>query len=287
MKIYKCINIKRMYCLLFPVFLMSAACAFFFSRDETAADETVPLPVIMYHSICNGISNEYTVTPQQVESDLAALKANGYTSVTAQQLVDFTAGCGKLPEKPVLITLDDGFYNNLLNLLPLLEKYDMYAVIAVVGRYTDEIAAADPHVERYSYLTWEDCRKLADSGRIELADHTYDMHSLNNGRKGCGKNDGEDEESYRAAIMADIGRAQEEISGNTGIEPFIFAYPFGIVSRESIPVMRELGFSVTLTCREKVNIISHDPDCLIGLGRFNRSGYISTDELIERISLAK
>ena len=107
--------------------------------------------------------------------------------VTAEKLISYTRGVGKLPEKPVLITFDDGFYNNLSIALPLLEKHDMRAVVSIVGRYTDDYAAADPHADCYSYLTWADISELAASGRVEIGSHTYDMHSRSGLRQGCAK----------------------------------------------------------------------------------------------------
>ena len=107
------------------IFLIGAVIILWGKTLLTKAEEPVRLPVIMYHSICERTPNEYIVTPQQAESDLAWLKEHGYTSVSAQQLIEYTHGKGSLPDKPVLITLDDGFYNNLSEFLPLLEKYDM------------------------------------------------------------------------------------------------------------------------------------------------------------------
>ncbi|MCD7891946.1 MAG: hypothetical protein LUG26_09530 [Ruminococcus sp.] len=69
----------------------------------------------------------------------------------------------------------------------------------------------------------------------------------------------------------------------TGSVPFVFAYPYGIVSRESLPVLRENGFLITLTCREIPNYITHDADCLFGLGRYNRSSLYSTEEYMQKL----
>ena len=64
----------------------------------------------------------------------------------------------------------------------------------------------------------------------------------------------------------------------------MFTYPFGAVSRESLPVIRENGFLMTLTCRERANLITRDPDCLYGIGRFNRSGLTTTETFMRRIT---
>jgi len=254
-----------------------------FSSAESEPEEAVKLPVIMYHSVYGRQPSEYVVTPEQLESDLSWLSENGYRTVTAQQLIDYTRGRGSLPHKPVMITLDDGYYNNLTDLLPLLRKYDMTALISVVGAYTDTDAVCDPHIRTYSYLTWEDIGVLAASGRIEFGNHTYDMHSLSS-RKGCSRISGESEEDYRNALRGDIMQLQSGFAEVLGFQPVVFTYPFGAVSRESIPVIRDCGFLMTLTCRERPNLITRDPDCLYGIGRYNRSGTLTTEEYMRRLT---
>lgn len=283
-------NLRRFVRLLIlDAVIFSLFTAFFLigrSVIGSAADNSgaVPLPVVMYHSVREGQPGQYSVTPEQLESDLQWLTGNGYTSVTAQQLIGYTLGANDLPERPVLITFDDGFYNNLSEALPLLEKYDMYAIVSAVGTYTEKLAAADPHSPAYSYLTWDDIAELAASGRVEIGDHTYDMHSLYSGRRGCGRIPGEPPEDYALALRTDIGLMQTELRTHTGSAPAVFAYPFGEVSPESVPVLREMGFRMTLTCREDINLITRDPECLFGISRFNRSGLYTTGEFMELLT---
>lgn len=288
---YECHSAKRFFGLiLMDIFVFSLCAVFFFigkslfsSSADIDSENSVFMPVIMYHSVYSGNPEEYIVTPVQLENDLSWLAENGCNSVTAQQLTDYVNGIGELPEKPVLITLDDGCYNNLSDVLPLLEKYNMHAIVSVVGQYTDVTAENDPHIPAYSYLTWKDIKHLTESGHVEIGNHTYNMHSFKGTRQGCSKNAGETEEQYRALLMEDLSRMQNEIHRHTGTLPIVFAYPFGFRSPESTPVIRELGFTITLTCTEKPNYISRDPNCLYGLNRYNRSGFYSTGEFMDRI----
>ncbi|MCM1132680.1 MAG: polysaccharide deacetylase family protein [Ruminococcus flavefaciens] len=286
---YKCYNIKRFLNLLIIDAVIFSICSVFFFVGKiflsSAQDNenAVFLPVIMYHSVYGDTPEEYIVTPQQLESDLQWLSANGYSTVTAEDVINYTRSKANLPEKCVMITLDDGFYNNLSVLVPLLEKYDMTAVVSVVGSYTDNNAVLDPHNPKYSYLTWDDITELQNSGRIELGNHTYNMHSLQGERVGCGISDGETEADYRKKLGDDIAQLQNGFIENIGTAPVVFAYPFGKVSRESLPVIRENGFLMTLTCRELPNYITRDPDCLYGIGRYNRSGLYSTEEYMAKL----
>lgn len=289
---YLCCNIKKFLRLLLTDAAVFAICGlvFFVGRKDFRSSATseeefpVPLPVIMYHSVWDTSPSEYVVTPEQLDSDLKWLRDNGYSSVSAEELIRYTHGQGALPDKPVLITFDDGHYNNLSDALPVFEKYDMCFIVSVVGSYTDSLAPADPHCSAYSYLTWEDISALLSSGRTEIGNHTYAMHSNSAGRKGCARMNGESEEDYRSALRDDLTLLQTESAAELGYSPFIFAYPFGLISRESVPVLRDMGFLITLTCYERMNYISRDPDCLFGLDRFNRSGLLSTEEYMTRMT---
>ncbi|MBO4523147.1 MAG: polysaccharide deacetylase family protein [Ruminococcus sp.] len=289
---YKCLFVnKSMYRLLIVLFIILLCTAFFIAGKkiftvsaEKSSEKAVLLPVIMYHSVCEKTPSDYIVNPQQFKNDLAWLKNNGYSSVSAHQLIDYTHGIGELPEKPVFITFDDGFYNNLSLALPLLEKFDMCAVVSIVGRYTDDYAPADPHVDNYSYLTWSDISELIASGRIEIGSHTYDLHSNKSERHGCTKLASETVEKYTEMLSTDIGLLKTELIQNCGIAPVVFAYPFGALSQESLPVIRDNGILMTLTCREDINLITRDSDCLYGIFRYNRSGLLTTEEFMEKIT---
>ena len=199
-----------------------------------------------------------------------------------EDIINYVENKTDLPDKPVLITADDGFYNNYYYLLPLLEKYDMKATISVVGYYSEVLAENDPHVPQYSYLTWEDIKQCIDSGRIEIGNHTYDMHSISE-RKGCSKLEYESEEEYEKIFLDDIGVMQTTVKMNTGITPVVFAYPYGCISPESIPLLKKIGFSAALTCFEKPNYITHDKNCLFSINRYNRPAGMSTEEFMKKL----
>ena len=158
----------------------------------------------------------------------------------------------------------------------------MQAVISLVGYYTDVTAEKDPHAENYSYLTWEDVEALQKSGRIEIGNHTYNLHS-NQERAGCSIRYGEDENAYTQMLKADLEKFQNRMQEKTGLTTKIFAYPYGFVCRESIPVLKELGYICTLICREEGNYITENPECLYGLSRYNRNPEYSTEEFFSKV----
>ncbi len=277
---------KHAVALLLLCVLGVLASLFFASLDvETSAevDVGVRVPILMYHSVLKdpAAAGKYVVSPAMLEADLLWLKKNGYTTVLSCDLADYVQNKKPLPEKPVMLTFDDGHANNLLYVLPLLEKYDMRAVICVVGKYCEAYSAADDHNPSYAYLSWEEIKKLNESGRVEIANHSYDMHAQD-GRKGTMKKAFESKEAYAAALRADLEKTQNLLYTHCAVTPIAFSYPFGSVCTDSVEVVRDAGFLVSFGCAEKVNYIT-DAASLYCLGRFNRPSGIATDAFMERI----
>lgn len=250
----------------------------------TAAHEGVFLPIIMYHSVCDSrdLFGEYVISPQTLENDLRYLKENGYTSVFVRDLVNFVHCGGELPPKPVVITFDDGFYNTLSVALPLLEKYDMKATVSVVGSYCEKADGEISRSDRYSYLGAKDISQLFNSGRIEIANHTFDLHKLGN-RRGAQILPGESYEDYRSLLISDLMKTQDYLSDNCSIAPTVFAYPYGIVSEPSLRIVKSCGFSASLGVEERPNYITADPECLYRLNRYNRPYGMSTEEFMKKL----
>lgn len=284
MKIFRCFKLKT-------IALAATACALVLAALITTvvfvyADNKIDVPIIMYHSILKDEErlNDYVLSPVDFEKDLVYLRENGYETVFVSELIDYVKGIGELPEKPVVITLDDGFYNNLTYVLPILERLDMKATISVVGDFCDRDSQSGEKSPYYSCLAWDDLRQMQQSGHIEIANHTYSLHSDTGERKGCCIKSGESFSDYQNILIADVMKLQRRLFEETGSKPSVFTYPYGFICDESIDILKGCGFEATLTCREKVNIIEQgNPDCLLGLCRFNRPSGISTEKFMKKI----
>lgn len=250
------------------------------------SEEYIEVPIIMYHSILKdpSRSNKYTVTPSVLEEDLKYIKDNGYTTVTISDLISYVYDDTPLPEKPIVLTFDDGHYNNYGYLFPLLEKYDMKAVISIVGSYTDKFTETDEANLNYSYLRWKDIKELMDTGRIEFQNHTYSLHSNTGKRIGTKKIKGETDEHYKNVLEEDILKLQQEFKENTNYIPQCFTYPFGGISNASLDIIKELGFKASLSCEQGINKLTKNPNSLYLLKRYNRPSYISTYNFFQKIN---
>lgn len=101
------------------------------------------LPVLMYHKVSARDQDSLTVSVQQLESHLRYLKQQGYTPVSCRQLLDSIASGTPLPRRPVLLTFDDAYVNNLQLALPLLLQYKMPATLFVPTAYIGKTNAWD------------------------------------------------------------------------------------------------------------------------------------------------
>ncbi len=273
-------NAKRLAALL-AVAALVLCCLLALLRPRavtTAApvDGAIPLPVVMYHHVLgedSSLLGDYVISCSELESDLAWLKASGYQTISLQQLLDYVDGKGDLPPRPVLLTFDDGYESFYANAYPLLQKYQANAVVSVIGRYSD--LYSQPGVIKhlnYSHLNWDQVRELDASPLVEIGNHSYDRHDATGKEspKGAKPVQGQGEENYRQAFQQDTEKNQQALAAAVSQAPVLYAYPFGLYTNASEEVLKAMGYRITLTCEERVNWITRDPDCLYLLGRFNR-----------------
>lgn len=255
------------------------------SKASSENEKAIKIPIIMYHSILKdkSRSGEFTVTPTTLEKDLKYIKEKGYNTIVMEDLIEYVYENEELPEKPIIITFDDGYYNNYGYVVPLLKKYNMKAVISIVGEYTDKFSKTGEANLNYSYMRWEDIEEAMEEEVIEFQNHSYSFHSETKGRKGSMKKRGESLETYRKIFTEDLTKLQEEFKEHTDYEPTTYTYPFGAVSKESLQMVKDIGFKASLSCTSGINLITRNPECLYMLKRNNRPNGIETEKFFNKL----
>ena len=127
--------------------------------------------ILEYHHVSDDVGEDgwaYTVPPADFAQQLDYLQAEGYTTITMQDFMRARKGKQELPEKPVVLTFDDGYEDNYTTLLPMLEERHMTAVVYMV---TNSIG-------RKGYLSWNQLRDMQKRG-IEIGSHTANHQPLN------------------------------------------------------------------------------------------------------------
>lgn len=267
--------------------LMEAAYAGTGSSEQLTAD----VPILMYHSFTEN-PEEVTATNSLIsdfEAQLQALRDAGYTSVTYQQLIDFVTRGIDLPEKPVVITMDDGYLDNLTLAAPLLEEYGFTANVAVIGvsvghtTYKDSDTPITPHFTLEEVLPW------VEKGVLTVTTHSYDMHQVaeldgEDCREGALQREGESDEDYIAALTEDYDLALRQLTDVLGEVCPVYTYPYGFCSILSEVVLHDLGVQVTVTTEYGANqLLKGIPQSLYQLRRINVEGSLTADVLLDRI----
>jgi len=255
-----------------------------------AEDYTAQVPILLYHALDETGEGDASVTPETFRSHMEALQAAGYTTVSPRELYDYVNCGGALPEKPVLITFDDGYASNYEIAYPVLKELGMKAMIFAIGVsvgkdfYKDTEHAMTPH------FGWEEAREMVASGLIDVCSHTYDLHQwppFEPEGKVLRENvlplEGESEADYAATFTADLGRSVAELEAETGERCLALAWPHGKSAEQSWVLAKELGIPVTVSTVGKTNeVIRGLPQSLMNMGRYPIDD-ISAEELLTLI----
>ncbi len=274
---------KRYYAVIIGVFLLLSGMLISADKNNQIENKT-ELPIIMYHHISKDKSalGDYVISPEQFENDIKYIKELGYTSITPEELAEFADGKSELPKKPIMITFDDGYLSFYEYAYPILKKYNMKAVLSVIGKQADIYSQCDDCNVNYAHAKWNQIKEMSDSGLVEISNHSYDLHIMGN-RKGSMIKSGEDESSYKTMLVNDLNLLQKKINEAIGKEPICFAYPYGKTCKQSYDIIKKTGFKVSLGCEEKINYINNENPDLYKLGRFNRASGKSSKDFFKKI----
>ena len=117
------------------------------------------VPILEYHMVDtheDADSHPYNVPPEDFAAQLDYLKSEGYTTITLMDLLRAKKGKQQLPEKPIILTFDDGYEDNYTIMLPLLEARGMTAVLFMP---TNLIGLPDTGCRLCAEMREHGCRK--------------------------------------------------------------------------------------------------------------------------------
>lgn len=257
-------------------------------ETEVPTPPELEVPVLLYHHIDDTGDGGSCIAEENFLRHLDALVAEGYTTVTMEQLVDYVKNGTPLPEKPVAITFDDGYLSNYEIAYPALAERDMKATIFAIGVSVGKDTYKDTENPIYPHFSYEQAQEMVNSGVISVQTHTYDMHQYppfepDGARVGVLAFEDESQDAYLDALRADFQRSIRELEQATGQKVISLAYPFGRYSPESEAVCDELEIPITFTIQpEHARLVKGQLDSLRLLGRYYIDD-ITEEELLELI----
>ena len=251
------------------------------------------VPVLLYHEIdpaADG-SNGAVISPETFENHIRALAENGYTAVSPEELTAYVEHGGTLPEKPVLITFDDGYQSNYDYAYPVLKKYGMKATIFVIGSSAGKDEYKDTGQPIIPHFGAEEAREMTDYGLISIQSHTYDLHQAAAYETGTVRENmaplpGEDEWDYADMLADDTEKERQLILSLTGEEPFALAYPEGRYTELTTSVLVQLGVKITFTTQPGGNtVIRGLPQSLLEMNRYTMYEDTTAEQMLEYLSV--
>lgn len=224
-----------------------------------AAPETGRAPAgavaLMYHHLLPErevgrlAGNHIVTTVEAFTEQLDWLKAEGFTTMTPQELIGCLCDEKPFPEKAVLITFDDGYLSNAEYAYPLLKERGMTAtVFLVTGAPGEPGQTMNP-----KQVQMMDADAIAATADVFVfAPHTHDLHKV------VSRGVSALTAASAAEVRADFRQSADVLSGISGAETRVFSYPYGLYNDTVRAALKSEG--VRLAFRASGGVITADCD---------------------------
>ncbi len=190
------------------------------------SEKNIKIPILIYHNFRTPIPYDediYNLFSCQgnFDENIKTLLDAGYTFITLEDLYRYNNNEIGLPEKVMIITMDDGQIGCYTEAFPVLKKYNVPATIFIVNTL----------VGTTDYFTWDQAKEMYDTGLVKIHCHGYKHSAYSNVSK--------------QELINDYTKSHKEIEEHLGNKvQKIMAYPAGDSSPESIETLKEIGFEI-------------------------------------------
>lgn len=212
------------------------------------------VPILMYHDILPEKEVFFDVTPEEFEAHLQYMQQQGVTPISAKQLMDHLTKGFPLPEKPVLLTFDDGYAGHYQYVYPLLKQYNVPAVFSI---YTSKIGK---NIGRSS-VTWEQLRTMAADPLVTIASHSVthpeDLRGLPANR-----------------LRYEIVESKRILEENLGISIDYFTYPVGKYDDDVQYWTGLAGYNAAFTMNDDEDRFAGESETLLSVERIGQSALV-------------
>lgn len=182
--------------------------------------------VLNYHKIDN-MDISLSVRPDDFDKQMKYLKDNGFNCITPHDLYEAFEEGAELPEKPFIITFDDGYDDNYKNAYPILKKYGFKGTIFVITSFLDR--------GQQGYITWGQAAEMEASGVMNIESHTVTHGSMT--------------ELSDAEIRHELVDSKKDIEQRLGKKVEFVAYPTGTYNLHIASLVREAGYLGAFTIK--------------------------------------
>jgi len=252
-----------------PGFLAALIAGLLLLPPPDARADGLEFRVLNYHDVRHEVDgriddDQVAVSTGRMIQHFEWLRGNGYSVVSVDDVLAARDGIRPLPERAVMLVFDDGYTSTFEIAFPLLQLYDYPAVVAVVTSWIDAPAGqpiryGDELRPRDAFMTWEQAREMVDSGLVEIASHSHDLHHGILGNPQGNRQPAattfaydphaeryETPAAYHARVRADLAHSRDLIEQHTGAAPRVMVWPFGAHNDALVELSDELGMPITM-----------------------------------------
>ncbi|WP_372404118.1 poly-beta-1,6-N-acetyl-D-glucosamine N-deacetylase PgaB [Acinetobacter piscicola] len=225
------------------------------------------LTIIGYHEITDherALIPQYAIKSTQFAEQIQSLKKDGFNFISVDQLIKANQGSYKLPKKPLLLTVDDGYQSFYKYAYPIVKEQRVPVVLSVVGSWIEtqgqQVSFGDQKIPRNDILTWAELKEMQDSGYVEIGNHSYDLH-----RGILGNPQGnsepaattrlyspesksyESDQAYATRIYNDLKKNNDVLKQHGIRSPRVMVWPYGQYNMKTVEIAKQLGMPITIT----------------------------------------
>ena len=213
------------------------------NRGGLSADGFQTIPILTYHRFAEDCSSPLCMPKKTFDRQMRYLKENGYHVITAEDLVAFLEYRRGLPQKSVLITMDDG-YRSVYNIAyPILNKYGFKATLFI---YTSFVGVSK------MAITWDQLKEMRANG-FAVGSHTIYHSDLTSPKEN------ESDQDHIARIRKELNGSKKIIDQKLGQNTSILAYPFGYYDQRSIQMAKAAGYKLAMSVKRGGNPFFANP----------------------------
>lgn len=183
------------------------------------------VPVLMYHEIADITltPSRLAVAPEVFADQLAYLRDAGFNTITAGELAAILAtGAGDLPQRPVVLTFDDGYGDFYSQGLPLLKQHGFTGTLFMTTGWIGKEG------EKKRMLNWRELTEAEQTG-IEIGAHTCKHPQL--------------DQLPENLLREELYVSKSILEDNLGLPVPGLAYPFGYSNAKVRRMAREIGYT--------------------------------------------
>jgi peptidoglycan/xylan/chitin deacetylase (PgdA/CDA1 family) len=176
------------------------------------------------------IRQSLNINPYTFEAQVKTLSEAGYTFMTAREVGEVMDGTKILPPNPIVLTFDDGHWDIVTDVLPILKKYNANGTVYMISDFID---GSD-------FMSEKQLLEVVDSGIMEVGAHTAHHVSL----KGITPD----------TVKKEVSESKKTLEEKLHIKVYSFAYPNGAFDLPAAHIVEDEGFTTAVSTVPGVNV---------------------------------